>query len=229
MTSTPASLVHESRVHWAASPIALAKAIKNAVELDGARRCHVRDAAALCSFLCWLEAQSAALPDEVGAADWLEQARRRQQHFVSLSFDTIAGSGPNGAVIHYKAERATARRLTRDMFLVDSGAQYYDGTTDVTRTVHLGAPSAHERRCYTRVLQGHIDLALARFPHGVTGGALDILARAPLYQDGLDYRHGTGHGVGSFLNVHEGPHGISFRPGSRVQALLPGMLVTNEV
>jgi Xaa-Pro aminopeptidase len=212
------------------SPIPLAKALKNAAELSGARACHVRDASAVVKFLAWLERQAAAdaLPTEIGASDWLAAARAQLADFVSLSFDTISGAGPHGAIIHYKASAATDRRIGREMYLVDSGGQYVDGTTDITRTLHFGVPSEHERRCYTRVLQGHIDLGLAVFPAGTSGGVLDVLARAPLYRDGLDYAHGTGHGVGAFLNVHEGPHGISFREGSRKQALLPGMLVTDE-
>lgn len=214
----------------APSTIPLAKAIKCEAELVGARACHVRDAAAVCQFLAWLERQAAAntLPTEIGASDWLDAARARQADFVSLSFDTISGAGPHGAIIHYKASAASDRQLGREMYLVDSGGQYLDGTTDITRTVHLGVPSERERRCYTRVLQGHIDLGAAVFPHGTTGYVLDVLARMPLYYDGLDYRHGTGHGVGAFLNVHEGPHAISFREGARKQSLLPGMLVTNE-
>jgi Xaa-Pro aminopeptidase len=214
----------------APSTIPLAKALKCDAELRGARACHVRDAAAVCQFLAWLERQAAAdtLPTEIGASDWLDAARSRQADFVSLSFDTISGAGPHGAIIHYKASAATDRRLGREMYLVDSGGQYRDGTTDITRTVHFGVPSERERRCYTRVLQGHIDLGAAVFPSGTTGYVLDVLARMPLYYDGLDYRHGTGHGVGAFLNVHEGPHAISFREGARKQPLLPGMLVTNE-
>jgi Xaa-Pro aminopeptidase len=204
------------------SPLQLMKAVKNAVEMQGMRNAHERDAVALVSFFAWLEgalkggvdARTGGRLDfaltEYSVSDVLESFRAAQERFVGLSFPTIAGMGPNGAIIHYRPEKDTAAPVTADgVFLCDSGAQYLDGTTDVTRTLHFGTPSAHERRCFTRVLQGHIALARARFPTGVSGVALDALARAPLWEDGLDYRHGTGHGVGAFLNVHEGPYGIA--------------------
>jgi Xaa-Pro aminopeptidase len=215
------------------SLIALPKALKNGAELDGMRACHVRDGAALMRFFAWLdvELERGATVTECSAADRLAEMRAEQspEHFVSLSFDTISGSGPNGAVIHYKPEVDTCAQVTRDaMFLVDSGGQYIDGTTDITRTVHFGTATDHERHCFTRVLQGHIALDRAVFPAGTNGYQLDLLARAPLWRSGLDYRHGTGHGVGAFLNVHEGPHGISFRQSNLSVALQPGMTVTNE-
>lgn len=138
---------------------------------------------------------------------------REQQDYVSLSFPTISSSGPNGAVIHYKPELATARSLsTQELYLCDSGAQYFDGTTDVTRTVCFGTPTEKQKECFTLVLKGHIALCSAVFPTHTMGNSLDALARMPLWSNGLDYKHGTGHGVGSFLNVHEGPHGIGKRP-----------------
>lgn len=213
------------------SPVEAEKAIKNDVEMEGFRQCHIRDAAALCSYFAWLEEQLAtgAVLDEVDGADRLEAFRRAQPQCVGLSFDTISGSGPNGAIIHYKPERPGAARITTDrLYLCDSGGQYLDGTTDVTRTVHFGTPSDEERDRFTRVLKGNISLNLAVFPTGTTGLMLDTLARMPLWKLGLDYRHGTGHGVGHYLNVHEGPQNISFRPSSNETPLRPGMTITDE-
>lgn len=220
-----------------ASVIALPKALKNATELEGMRQCHLRDGAALVKFFAWLHEEivvkGASSWTEHTVAEQLEQLRSQQERFVSLSFDTICGSGPNGAVIHYHAEAATARPIEANtMLLVDSGGQYLDGTTDVTRTVFMSKdgtqPSAHQKHCFTRVLQGHIALASAVFPKGTTGYQLDLLARLPLWSSGLDYRHGTGHGVGSFLNVHEGPHGIGFRQRVPEVPFDEGMTITNE-
>jgi Xaa-Pro aminopeptidase len=152
-----------------------------------------------------------------------------QAGFVGLSFDTISSTGPNGAIIHYKPEKPSAARINADLvYLCDSGGQYIDGTTDVTRTLHFRTPSAHEKRCFTRVLQGHIAIDTAVFPDGTTGYLLDILARRALWADGLDFRHGTGHGVGAFLNVHEGPHGCGTRIAYNDIPLVPGMTLTNE-
>jgi Xaa-Pro aminopeptidase len=215
------------------SPIVLAKARKNEAELDGMREAHLKDGVALSSFLCWLEARVNG-PDgsisEVDAAEMLETFRAAQDGFLATSFDTIAGSGPNGAIIHYSAEASTCRMVSNsEVFLLDSGGQYLDGTTDVTRTVHLGTTaSLHERECFTRVLQGHMAIDSAIFPRGTTGFMIDAFARRPLWSVGLDYRHGTGHGVGACLNVHEGPHSISPRIGSNKAQLLPGMIVSNE-
>lgn len=209
-------------------PCLLPKACKNPVELDGARAAHRRDGAALSRFLHWLEeeAPNGAL-DELGVIERLAGFRSANERFRSLSFDTIAGSGPNGAVIHYRATPETNRQLrTGEFLLVDSGAQYLDGTTDVTRTVAIGPVGDEMRRRFTRVLQGHIALARQRFPAGTTGSQLDALARMHLWQAGLDFDHGTGHGVGSYLGVHEGPQRISKLPNS--VALRPGMIVSNE-
>ncbi|HEV8014262.1 MAG TPA: aminopeptidase P family protein [Stellaceae bacterium] len=212
----------------APDPCQLPKACKNAVELAGTREAHRRDGAALTRFLAWLAQESASAKlREIEVSDRLEAFRRDGTNFRDLSFPTISGAGPNGAIVHYHASRATERVLEPGSFyLVDSGAQYLDGTTDVTRTVAIGAPSAEMKDRFTRVLKGHIALALCVFPKGTSGSQLDALARASLWQAGLDYDHGTGHGVGSYLGVHEGPQRISKLPNA--QALLPGMIVSNE-
>ena len=215
--------------------VQLSKSLKNKTELDGMRNCHIRDGAALCSHFAWLENQLSSGKevcdslDEVTVSDHLEARRKREEHFVGLSFETISSSGPNGAIIHYAPRRGACRAVTADeLYLCDSGAQYLDGTTDVTRTMHFGTPTAHQRRCYTRVLQGHIALASARFPAGTMGHKLDILARMPLFSDGLDYGHGTGHGVGAYGCVHEGPQGIGMRPRCYDKGLQEGMTMTIE-
>lgn len=215
------------------SPISLAKAKKNQVELDGMRSCHVRDGVALCKFLCWLETRvcDTSLPaiDECDAADKLDGLRSEQDLFVSLSFPTISSSGSNGGVIHYRPEKKTCAKVSaNEMYLVDSGGQYRDGTTDVTRTVHFGNASQWQRECFTRVLQGHIAIDSSVFPKGTTGHVLDAFARRALWNVGLDFKHGTGHGVGSFLNVHEGPHVISFKAQALETALADGFLTSNE-
>lgn len=235
------------------SPLALAKALKHPVELEGLRASHIRDGAAMVTFLSWLDEQMQTQLGakgyflestkskkrkhckeeekltEVSVASKLEQLRSQQEHFVGLSFPTISSVGPNAAIIHYCPKENSCAELEPSLiYLCDSGAQYLDGTTDVTRTVHLGEPTKHQRTCFTRVLQGHIMLDTAVFPNGTNGHLLDILARMPLWREGLDYRHGTGHGVGSYLNVHEGPHLISFRPQARNVAIQANMTVTNE-
>jgi Xaa-Pro aminopeptidase len=217
-----------AQIHRAADPCLLPKACKNLVELDGTRAAHRRDGAALTRFLAWLarEAPKGALR-EIAASDRLEAIRREGEHFRDLSFATISGAGSNGAIVHYRAMPETEKLLEPgSLYLLDSGAQYLDGTTDVTRTVAIGEPTQEMRDRFTRVLKGHIALALARFPKGTTGTQLDAFARRALWDEGLDYDHGTGHGVGSYLGVHEGPQRISKAPNS--QALLPGMIVSNE-
>ena len=215
-------------VERGADPCQLPKACKNAVELEGARNAHRRDGAALTRFLAWLAREApGGTVDEIAAADRLERCRRETNLLRDLSFDTISGAGPNGAIVHYRVTPETNRRLAPGaLYLVDSGGQYADGTTDVTRTVAIGAPTAEMRRHFTLVLKGHIALATARFPAGTTGSQIDALARMALWADGLDYDHGTGHGVGSYLSVHEGPQRISKLPNSI--ALKPGMIVSNE-
>ncbi|KAL9000029.1 MAG: hypothetical protein Q9169_001274 [Polycauliona sp. 2 TL-2023] len=207
----------EEKVEEVRSPIGDAKAIKNATELEGMRACHIRDGASLSEYFAWLEEElvvKGTKLDEVQAADKLEEIRSKKERFVGLSFDTISSTGPNAAVIHYKPERGNCSIIDPTaLYLCDSGAQYFDGTTDTTRTIHFGEPKDFERKAYTLVLKGVIALDRAVFPKGTSGFALDSLARQFLWREGLDYRHGTGHGVGSYLNVHEGPIGI----GTRIQ------------
>ncbi len=211
-----------------ADPCARPKACKNATELAGARTAHRMDGAALCRFLAWLAREApAGRLTEVAAAERLDAFRSAEPRFRQPSFPTISGAGPSGAIVHYRATPATDRAIRPGMlYLVDSGGQYPDGTTDVTRTVAIGAPTAEQRDRFTRVLRGHIALATARFPAGTTGAQLDAFARRALWEAGLDYDHGTGHGVGSYLGVHEGPQGISKRAST--VALEPGMIVSNE-
>lgn len=204
------------------------RARKSQVEIDGMRNAHIRDGVALVRFLAWLDAEApSGTVSEIGAADYLEACRRSGEHFKGLSFPTISGSGPNGAIVHYRVTPKTDRTLqTGELYLVDSGAQYLDGTTDVTRTVAIGPSTDAMRYAFTRVLKGHIAIATARFPVGTSGSQLDPFARRALWEAGLDYDHGTGHGVGSYLSVHEGPHRIAKAPNS--VALKPGMVVSNE-
>ena len=209
-------------------PCAPPKARKNAVELEGTRAAHRRDGAAMVRFLAWLDhaAAKGTLKESQAAARLLAE-RKKNERFMGPSFETISGAGPNGAIVHYRVTPETDRRLEPGMlYLLDSGGQYLDGTTDVTRTIAIGKPSAAQRDRFTRVLKGHIALALARFPAGTSGSQLDALARQYLWQAGLDFDHGTGHGVGSYLGVHEGPQRISKLPNT--VALEPGMIVSNE-
>ncbi|MCW5770821.1 MAG: aminopeptidase P family protein [Rhodospirillaceae bacterium] len=212
----------------AADPCLMPKACKNSVELDGMRAAHLRDGAALTRFLAWVatEAPKGGVR-EMAAADRLERFRQHSNLLRDLSFPTISGAGPNGAIVHYRATPKSDRALAPgELYLVDSGGQYPDGTTDVTRTVAIGTPTPAMRRHFTLVLKGHIALATARFPAGTSGSQLDALARLALWRDGLDYDHGTGHGVGHYLCVHEGPQRISKLPNT--VALKPGMIVSNE-
>ena len=211
-----------------ADPCALPRARKNAVELEGTRAAHRRDGAALCRFLAWFAKTAAGGGlTEIAAADRLEAMRRENDLFRGLSFPTISAAGANGAICHYRVSGESNRRIEPgSLYLVDSGGQYLDGTTDVTRTVAVGTPSPGMREHFTLVLKGHIALATARFPEGTTGSQLDTLARMALWQADLDYDHGTGHGVGSYLGVHEGPHRIAKTPNRT--ALEPGMVVSNE-
>ena len=209
-------------------PCALPKACKNAVEISGTRAAHERDGAALTRFLAWFsEKAPTGTLRELEASDRLAEFRSGDALIRDLSFDTISGSGPNGAIVHYRVSPRSDRLIgAGELFLVDSGAQYLDGTTDVTRTIAVGTPTAEMRDRFTRVLKGHIAIARVRFPAGTTGTQLDLLARQSLWQAGLDFDHGTGHGVGSYLSVHEGPHRISKAPST--VALQPGMIVSNE-
>ena len=210
-------------------PCNLKKACKNQIEIEGAKAAHIRDGAALSKFLHWLDITApAGSVSEIDAVSYLERCRQETGELKDLSFDTISGSGPNGAIVHYRVNNESNRTLQAgELYLVDSGGQYLDGTTDVTRTVLIdGAPPPDMAiEAFTRVLKGHIALATARFPENTDGVALDALARAPLWAGGLDFDHGTGHGVGSYLSVHEGPQRIS-KGGT--QPLMPGMIVSNE-
>jgi Xaa-Pro aminopeptidase len=212
----------------AQDPTTLPRACKNATEIEGAKAAHRTDAVALAQFLHWLatDAQQ-SLPDEGEVVSRLEAFREASGALKDLSFDTIAGAGPNGAICHYRPTHKSIRKSELGtLLLVDSGGQYLTGTTDVTRTVAMGEPTAEMRDRFTRVLQGHLALARVRFPAGTSGHALDALARVPLWEAGLDYDHGTGHGVGSYLGVHEGPQRIAKL--SNNVALRPGMIVSNE-
>ena len=222
----------EDKVEEIRSPVCDAKAVKNETELEGMRACHIRDGAALIEYFAWLEDQlnnKMATLDEVQAADELEKIRSKHDRFVGLSFPTISSTGPNAAVIHYQPEAGSCATIDPSkIYLCDSGAQYLDGTTDTTRTLHFGTPTDKERESYTLVLKGNIALELAVFPKGTSGFALDTLARQYLWAHGLDYRHGTGHGVGSYLNVHEGPIGIGTRVQYSEVPLAVGNVLSNE-
>ncbi|HEU0117085.1 MAG TPA: aminopeptidase P family protein [Alphaproteobacteria bacterium] len=208
-------------------PCILPKACKNPTELEGMRACHRRDGAALVKFFSWLEKELlSGTVTELTAEEKLAEFRSTNNLYRGPSFDTISGAGGHGAIVHYRATQNTNRKLeSGQLYLLDSGGQYLDGTTDVTRTVAIGAPSAEMRDRFTRVLKGHIALASIKFPEGTSGAELDVLARQPLWDAGLDFNHGTGHGVGNYLGVHEGPQGISKR--NKVP-LRPGMVVSNE-
>lgn len=215
----------------AGDPVRLPRARKNTAEQAGARNAQRRDGAAMVAFLAWLDSKSPEDLDEIAVVTALEEFRRATgerlgMDLAEISFDTICGSGPNGAIVHYRVTNGTNRKLASgELLLVDSGAQYRDGTTDITRVVPLGEPTAEYRRHFTLVLKGMIAISVARFPAGTRGVDIDVLARNALWQAGLDYAHGTGHGVGAFLGVHEGPQTISRRG---MQELLPGMIVSNE-
>ncbi|MBQ2260286.1 MAG: aminopeptidase P family protein [Loktanella sp.] len=216
-----------AKVVHGSDPCILPKACKNTVEIAGAKAAHERDAVAMVRFLAWLDATA---PQggltEIDVVRALEGFRRETNALRDISFETICGAGPHGAIVHYRVSEKTNRALGRDeLLLVDSGGQYQDGTTDITRTMVIGTPRADHRACYTRVLQGMIAISRMRFPKGVGGQHLDALARAPLWLAGMDYDHGTGHGVGSYLSVHEGPQSLSRRSEVALQA---GMILSNE-
>ncbi len=213
-------------------PARIPRAIKNKAELDGSRAAHERDGVAMVNFLSWIDAQKPGSVDEISAAQKLEEARTEagrdfQMPLEDISFDTISGAGPNGAIIHYRVNTDTNRTLEDgELYLVDSGAQYRDGTTDITRTVPIGKVVPETTiKAFTLVLKGMIAITTARFPKGTRGQDIDVLARIALWKHGFDYAHGTGHGVGSYLSVHEGPQSIS-KKGA--QELLPGMILSNE-
>lgn len=213
-------IVHQS------DPCTLPKAIKNQTEIDGTRNAHIRDGVAVSRFLCWLEDQIETGIDEISAAQKLEGFRAETGKLKDISFETISGSAANGAIVHYRVDEQSNKAFKKNsLFLVDSGGQYLDGTTDITRTVAIGKPTNEMRRHFTLVLKGHIAIATSRFPKGTRGVDLDGMARMALWKAGLDYDHGTGHGVGSFLGVHEGPQGIS---KLAMTPFAPGMIVSNE-
>ena len=214
--------------HLERSPIQLMKAKKNDVEINGAINAHIRDGVAITRFLAAILDQGApAKHDELSATQLLQDIRAEGEKFRGLSFDTISGAGGNGAIVHYRSEPKTNKPLLAGpVYLVDSGAQYLDGTTDITRTIAVDTPNQEMKDNFTRVLKGHIAVAMATFPEGTTGDKLDALARKPLKDVGLDFAHGTGHGVGSYLSVHEGPCGIS--PRATAVPLEAGMIISNE-
>jgi Xaa-Pro aminopeptidase len=217
----------KARIVRGPDPCLLPKARKNAAEIKGTRAAHKRDGAAVARFLAWLDREAPrGRLDEIAAARHLETLRSETQALKEISFDTISGAGPNGAIVHYRVTTATSRKLEPgELYLVDSGAQYLDGTTDITRTVAIGTPTREMQERFTLVLKGHIAVATARFPKGTRGIDLDPFARRALWEAGLDFDHGTGHGVGSYLSVHEGPQSISKRG---MTALEPGMIISNE-
>ncbi|GGG77066.1 Xaa-Pro aminopeptidase [Salipiger pallidus] len=209
-----------------ADPCLLPKARKNAAELEGARAAHLRDGAAMVRFLAWVDAQAPGSFTEIDAVKALEGFRTATNALRDISFETISGSGPNGAIVHYRVTEDTDRTAQDgELLLVDSGGQYVDGTTDITRTIAIGTPGDEEQEAFTRVLKGMIGLSRLRFPKGLAGRDIDVLARAALWDVGWDYGHGTGHGVGSYLSVHEGPARIA-RSGTI--AFEPGMILSNE-
>lgn len=208
-------------------PVRLPKAIKNTVEQDGARKAHERDGVAFARFLAWFDANAGTGElDEISVARALENFRAETGRLKDLSFDTISGAGPNGAIVHYRVTEQTNRRIEPgSLYLVDSGAQYEDGTTDITRTLAVGPVTDAMKHHFTLVLKGHIAISTARFPKGTTGAQLDTLARIAMWKAGVDFDHGTGHGVGSYLSVHEGPQNISKRGAEPLKA---GMILSNE-
>lgn len=209
----------------AQDPCALPKACKTAAELDGTRAAHLRDGAAMARFLCWLDQQTPGSFSEIDVVTRLEAERAATNALRDISFDTIAGAGPNGAIVHYRVTEKTNRTVAPGLLLVDSGGQYVDGTTDITRTMAIGAVGDDERRAFTLVLKGMIAISRLRWPKGLAGRDMDALARMALWEHGLDYGHGTGHGVGSYLSVHEGPQRLA-RTGT--VPFLPGMILSNE-
>ncbi|WP_319824267.1 aminopeptidase P family protein [Thalassovita sp.] len=213
-------------IAWAQDPCILPKACKSAAEIAATKAAHLTDAAAMCEFLCWFDAQPPGSITEIDVVKALESFRRATNALLDISFDTIAGTGPNGAVIHYRVTESTNCMLEDgQLIVVDSGGQYLNGTTDITRTLPIGQVGQAEKACFTRVLQGMIGISRLRFPVGLAGRDLDAIARYPLWLAGLDYNHGTGHGVGVYLCVHEGPQRLS---RLSTVPLKPGMILSNE-
>ncbi|EGW33588.1 uncharacterized protein SPAPADRAFT_60928, partial [Spathaspora passalidarum NRRL Y-27907] len=214
------------------SPVEELKGIKNEVELQGAKIAHLKDGRALVKFFAWLEDQlinKQELIDEIDADEKLTEFRKQEDNFVGLSFATISATGPNGAIIHYKPTKGQCATINPSkIYLNDSGSQFLEGTTDTTRTIHFETPTSEEKRNYTLVLKGNIALSTLRFPENTTGNLIDSIARQYLWKYGIDYGHGTSHGIGAYLNVHEGPIGIGPRPNAAANALKPGHLISNE-
>ena len=222
--------IKSCKLHYGQDIVLLPKAIKNNKEQHGMVTAHIKDGVAMIEFLTWLEQATCntPLPDELEIAEKLLHYRMQQKGFCGNSFDSIVGSGAHGAIVHYRATHKTNRRLkNRELVLIDSGGQFQEGTTDLTRTLAIGTPTLAMKQDYTKVLKGHIALSRQMFPKNIRGSKLDILARSPLWQDGLDYAHGTGHGVGSFLNVHEGPQSISGAHPDEANLQI-GMVLSNE-
>ncbi len=230
-TTTPlyvqSCLSDAAEVHWMRDPCILPKACKTDAELKGTREAHLTDAAAMARFLCWLDqAAPSGKLTEIDVVKELEGYRRAANTLQDISFETISGAGPNGAIVHYRVTEESNRPVTPgDLLLVDSGGQYLNGTTDITRTIATGPVAEDARRAFTLVLKGMINLSRARWPEGLAGRDLDALARIALWQEGMDYDHGTGHGVGVYLGVHEGPQNLSRRGA---EPLKPGMILSNE-
>lgn len=221
LATTGVTILHEP------DPCVLPKATKNGTEIAGARAAQQRDAVAMVQFLAWLDAEAPkGNLTEIDVVTKLEGFRAATNALRDISFETISGAGPNAAIVHYRVTQDSNRTVNPgELLLVDSGGQYADGTTDITRTISVGKPAAEHRTCYTRVLRGMIAISRLRFPSGLSGQHIDALARVPLWEAGLDYDHGTGHGVGSYLSVHEGPQGISRRATT---PFVPGMILSNE-
>lgn len=230
-TSVPVAVIDAlskgpAEITYGSEPCVLPKARKNPVEIEGTRNAHVTDATAMCELLCWLDQQPAGSTSETDVVSQLEQRRRATNALQDISFDTIAGSGPNGAIMHYRVTHETSRRLQDgDLLVLDSGGQYLNGTTDITRTIAIGTVGEEERTAFTRVLQGMIAISRMRWPKGLSGRDIEAVGRVPLWLAGQDFDHGIGHGVGHFLGVHEGPQRLS-----RVShvPLDPGMILSNE-
>ncbi len=219
---------NNAKINYGVDPCQILKARKNCAEIRGAQNAHFRDGVAVCNFLYWIStAGISGKETELSAVAYLEKERKKLKNFQGPSFPTISGFSSNGAIVHYKPSQKSNKKIRpNSLLLVDSGGQYLDGTTDITRTIAIGTPTLEMKNNFTRVLKGHIALSCIKFPSGTTGTQLDVLARQYLWEIGLDYQHGTGHGVGSFLSVHEGPQQIS--KGLNATKLEPGMIISNE-
>ncbi|KAG4077000.1 hypothetical protein HA402_015987 [Bradysia odoriphaga] len=226
------SLIPEDVSVMKLTPISLLKAVKNDVEVNGMKQAHLRDSSSIVAFLAWLEEfmeSEDGIISEIDAANMLTSIKSTQENYVSQSFKTISATGSNAAIVHYFPTEETNTNLSiNEMYLLDSGSHYYDGTTDITRSLHFGTPTDFEIECYTRVLKGHISVATAKFPYKTTGRMLDSFAREFLWQVGLDYGHGTGHGIGAYLNVGEGPHSAGIKYNVDDPGLRENMFMSNE-